>query len=75
MTNLKIARFNGTKSYKDKTYYDYTLIDERGYTFSILSTVKAKDTMEYMPVIICSYKGQPKIRVDVETVNTYKEIE
>lgn len=74
MTNLKIARYNGAKPFGGKTYHDYTLIDEKGYTFSILSLVKAPDDMQYLPVMICSYKGQPKLRVCAEQVNEFAKL-
>lgn len=75
MTNLKIARFNGAKEFNGKTFYDYTLIDEKGYTFSILSGVRAPEDMPYLPVMICSYMGQAKLRVNTDMIKEYCKIE
>lgn len=75
MVNLKIARYNGVKTFKEKLYHEYTLLDEKGYTFNILTVIKAPEDMPYLPVMICSYKGQPKIRVCTEQVQEYINIE
>lgn len=74
MTNLKIVRRNGKKEWGGKTYWDYTLLDETGYTFSILSRVEAPDDLECLPIIIGSYKGQPKIKVAVDMVVEYSKL-
>lgn len=70
MTNLKIVARFGKKEFYGKTFFDYKVLDEKGYTFSILSSVEVPSECEVLPVMITSYKGKPKISVCTEQLKS-----
>lgn len=70
MTNLKIVAKLGKKEFYGKTFYDYKVLDEKGYTFSILSSVEVPTDCEILPVMITSYKGKSKVSVCTEQIKT-----